>query len=139
MTENTVSKKIEIDTGAQRVLSVQAMLVSLVAWGFYAYQGIDEAQAALYGGCITMFNVWLTNRRVHAAAQIAEIAPGKEINVLYVAAIQRFVFTIAFFILGMWLLELPPIPMLVTFAVAQVGYFFKGSNNLEKNLIKSRE
>lgn len=125
MDNDTAPAQVTLDTGASRILSAQAAIVSVVAWIFYAYANIIDAQAACYGGCIAMFNVWLTQRRLQTAVQIAQVAPGREIAVLYVAAIQRFVFTIIFFILGMWWLQFPPLPILVTFAAAQVGYFFK--------------
>lgn len=114
-----------VETGAQRMLTVQALLVSAVAWAFYFYQNQLAAQAALYGGCIVLFNVWMMDRRVRIAAKIAEINPGKEVRVLYAAAIQRFILTLVFFGLGMGWLHLPPIPMLIAFAIAQLGYLFK--------------
>lgn len=125
MDNDTASPQHTLDTGASRILSAQALIISVIAWSFYAYAGEINAQAAVYGGGIAMFSVWLTHRRLQTAAQIARIAPGKEIAILYIAAIQRFVFTIILFILGMWWLQLPPLPMLVTFAGAQIGYFFK--------------
>jgi ATP synthase protein I len=123
--DNNIAPQHTLDTGASRILSVQALIISVIAWIFYAYATESDAQAAFYGGCIAMFNVWLTHRRLQTAAQIAQVAPGKELAVLYIAAVQRFVFTIVFFILGMWWLQLPPLPILITFASAQVGYFFK--------------
>lgn len=120
------------DTGASKMLAVQAMLISCVAWGFFAYQGQTAAQAAMYGGLIVMINVWMMNRRVRAAAQLAQVANGKEIRVLYVAAVQRFVLTLVWFILGMGWLSLPPIPMLIAFALAQTGYFI-GGLSIRKN------
>ncbi|MDM8560432.1 ATP synthase subunit I [Candidatus Parabeggiatoa sp. HSG14] len=121
----TTSKQALLDTGASKMLATQSLLVAGMGWGFYAFQGILAAQAALYGGCMVMFNVWITNRRLHQAAEVAKIAPGKEIRIFYFAAVQRFVFTISFFIIGMGLLNLPPIPMVVAFAVAHLGYFLK--------------
>lgn len=125
MDNDTAPVQIALDTGATRILSAQAAIITVIAWLFYAYAQINDAQAACYGGCIAMFNVWLTQRRLLTAAQIAQVSPGKEIAVLYIAAVQRFVFTIVFFILGMWWLQFPPLPILVTFAAAQIGYFFK--------------
>lgn len=106
------------------MLAMQALLTTGVACFFFLYQGHLSAQAALYGGAIVMFNVWMTSRRMRTAAEIAKIAPGKEVRVFYLAALQRFVFTLGFFILGMGLLELPPVPMLIAFAVAHLGYIF---------------
>jgi ATP synthase protein I len=124
MDQNESTGLSSVDTGAQRILAIQALLISVVAWGFYFYQNQLAAQAALYGGCIVLFNVWMMDRRVRIAAKIAAISPGKEVQVLYFAAIQRFIFTLALFIVGMKGLDLPPVPMLITFAVAQLGYFF---------------
>ncbi len=114
------------ETGAAKILAVQSLLTAGLAWAFYYYQGLLAAQAALYGGCIVIFNVWIMNRRMQAAAKIAQIAPGQEVKVFYIAAVQKFVFTLGFFILGMGLVGLPPIPMLVAFAIVQIGYFFNG-------------
>lgn len=124
MDNDTAPSHHTLNTGASRILSAQALIISIIAWCFYAYAGEVNAQAALYGGGIAMFSVWLTHRRLQTAAQIAQVAPGKEIAILYIAAVQRFVFTLILFILGMWWLQLPPLPVLLTFAAAQVGYFF---------------
>jgi len=126
---NTSPSKIILDTGAKRILSVQSLLIVGVTWGFYFYTGLLAAQSALYGGCIALFNVWMMNRRVHTAAAIAKISPGSEVRILYMAAIQRFIFTIVFFIVGLKFLELLPVPLLIAFAIAQIGYFFKGRSD----------
>jgi ATP synthase protein I len=112
-----------LDTGASKMLAAQSLLTAGIAWTFYIYYGQLAAQAALYGGCMVMLNVWMTNRRMQAAT---EIAPGDEIRVFYIAAIQRFIFTLGFFVLGMGWLELPPVPMLIAFACAHLGYLFNG-------------
>jgi ATP synthase protein I len=112
------------NTGASKMLAVQSLLIAAVAWAFYIYQGQFAAQAALYGGCIVMFNVFLTHRRLQAAAEIAKMAPGKEVKIFYLAAVQRFVFTLGFFIVGMGWIGLPPVPLLVAFAIAHIGYLF---------------
>ena len=109
-----------LDTGASKILAVQAIIITVIAWFFYFYQNQLAAQSALYGGFIVMFNVWTMNRRIRRAAKIDE--PGQEVKIFYLAAMQRFIFTLSFFIIGMGLLNLPPIPMLVAFAVAHLGY-----------------
>jgi ATP synthase protein I len=112
--------------GASKMLAAQALITAIMGLAFYAYQGQLAAQAALYGGGIVMFNVWMTSRRMRTATEIAKMAPGKEVLIFYLAAILRFVFTLGFFILGMGWLQLPPIPMLAAFAVAHLGYIFNG-------------
>jgi len=126
---NLSPSKITLDTGAKRILSVQSLLVVGVTWSFYFYTGLLAAQSALYGGCIALFNVWMMNRRVHVAAEVAKVSPGSEVRILYVAAVQRFVFTIIFFVVGLKFLTLLPVPLLIAFAVAQLGYFFKGKSD----------
>ncbi|ALG67845.1 ATP synthase subunit I [Beggiatoa leptomitoformis] len=110
------------DTGARKVLRVQTLLISGITLVFYFGFGQAEALAALYGGFIVLFNVWITHRRLQTALELAKVAPGKEVVALYAGAIQRFVATLIFFGLGMGWLQLSPVPMLVTFAVAQIGY-----------------
>ncbi len=116
----------KLETSTSRILAIQSVLTAVVAFSFDFYQGLLAAQAALYGGCIVIFNVWIMNRRMRTAAKIAKIAPGQEVKVFYIAAVQKFVFTLGFFIFGMGMLDLPPIPLLVAFAVVQLGYFFNG-------------
>lgn len=124
--------QLTLETGAPRIIMVQTLLSCAVAWFFYFYQSPLAGQAALYGGCMAIFNVWITQRRMQVAVEIAKVSPGKETTVLYIAAVQRFVFTLAFFMLGMGWLLLPPIPMLVAFSSAQVGYFFSGQAGTSK-------
>ncbi len=116
-----------LNTGAHKIIAIQALLVTGMGWVFYTYQGLQAAQAAFYGGGIAIFNVWLSHRGVQTAAKIAQVAPTKEIYVFYFVAVQRFIFALGCFILGMGWLEWPPIPMIVTFGIAQIGYFFKGN------------
>ncbi|MCK5719891.1 MAG: ATP synthase subunit I [Thiomargarita sp.] len=113
-----------LDTGAPKVLIMQSLLIAGVGFIYYMNLGLLAAQAALYGGCIVMFNVWMTHRRLKTANEIAKIAPGQEVKIFYLAAIQRFIFTFAFFIVGIGWLALPPVPLLVTFAIAHLGYLF---------------
>lgn len=104
------------------LFAIQSVVTLAIGVAFYFYQGSLAAQAALYGGCIIIFNVWLTMRRMRAADEIAKISPGKEVNVFYVAAIQRFIYTLGFFILGMGLLNLPAEPMIITFTIVYLTY-----------------
>ncbi len=125
-------ESIIVNTGATQMLTIQSLLVASVAIYFYIYQGVLAAQAALYGGSIVMFNVWMMNRRIQSAIELAKVAPGQEVKVLYLAAVQRFIFTLVFLGFGMGGFQLPPIPLLVAFAVTQLGYLFNGRFNLPK-------
>jgi len=123
-------ESITVHTGATQMLIIQSLLVAGMAVLFYVHQGALAAQAALYGGGIVMFNVWMMNRRIQAAIKLAQVAPGQEVRVLYLTAVQRFIFTFICLVLGMGGLQLPPIPIVVALAVAQLGYLFNGRFNL---------
>ncbi|MCK5665367.1 MAG: ATP synthase subunit I [Thiotrichaceae bacterium] len=114
--------QVKGNTGASKILVLQSLLAMGIAYAFYIYDGEHAAQAALYGGCMVIFNIWITNRRMQSAAKIAKISPGNEVGVFYLAAVQRFIFTLGFFMLGMGLLELVPVPMLIAFAIGHLGY-----------------
>jgi ATP synthase protein I len=111
---------------------MQALLVTGITWICYYYQGLLAAQAAGYGGCMAIANVWLANRQVRIAIEVAKTSPGKEINILYASAVQRFILVLTLFAVGMGVIHLPPVPLLISFTVAQVGYFFGGRNPTER-------
>jgi ATP synthase protein I len=117
------------DTGAVKILMIQSLLVCGTAWIFYSYQELLAAQAALFGGSIVMLNVWLMNRWLQVAIAVAQHTPGKEINILYLAAIQRFILTLVLLAIGMGGFQFPPIPLLLTFTLAHLGYFFGGTRS----------
>lgn len=132
-----------LDTGAQRILTIQSLWALAITVFFYLYQDATAARAALFGAAIVMFNVWMTHRRLQKAAMLAETAPGQEVPAFYLAAIQRFIFTVLFFIIGMGWLQWSPVPMLIAFGVAQLGFMFskptshKSFKSLNSKLIKS--
>ena len=126
-------ESIAVHTGATQMLIIQSLWVAGMAMSFYVHQGALAAQAALYGGGIVMFNVWMMNRRIQAAIELAKVAPGQEVKILYIAAAQRFIVTLVLLGLGMGGFQLPPLPLLIAFAVAQLGYLFSGRFNLPKH------
>jgi ATP synthase protein I len=121
------------DTGVYKIVLAQVVLTLASAVFFYFQQGQAAAEAALYGGGMALFNVWLAQRRVRTAARVAMQAPGEEIKVLYAGAVLRFVFTLGFFIAGMSVLKLPPLPLVAGFALAHLGYLFRPNPVAVKN------
>ena len=107
----------------RKLLLTQLFLVALVAGGSYLQVGRSAAQAALFGGCIALVNTLLLGWRVRNAGQRAEQSGARGALTLYLGAVERFVFTLLAFIVGMGMMKLPPLPMLVAFAVAQLGYW----------------
>jgi len=128
-TSTTPSQASSIDmtllSGAPQMMVAQTLIVVLVSAGFYFYQGSFAAQSALYGGSIAILNLWTAYRRLRTAAEISKTAPGREVAVFYVGAVQRFVTTLLMFVAGMMWLALDPMALLAAFMVAQLGLLFK--------------
>lgn len=100
----------------------QAALTVLVAAGFAIFGGWSDALAALYGGGVTVFiSAWQGWRLQHTSARRGQSA-ASELAGLYAGAVQRYaaVFVLLGFGLGVW--RLAPLPVVVAFAVAQLGY-----------------
>lgn len=115
-----------IDTGAKAIFSALALWAAAISLFFLYTQGELAAQSALFGTFIVFFNVWLTQRKLKIAILLSQNSPEQAVGTIYLAAVQRFAFTLLFFIIGMGWMKLMPIPMLIAFAVAQFSYFFTG-------------
>ena len=106
------------------LLVIQVILVAAVVGFFLFTSDTRAAGAAAYGGAIALLVAWMLGRRTLRAAEVAKTHPGQETVVVYVGAIQRFVVVLVLFALGMGWLKLLPVPLLVGFAVAQLGHLF---------------
>ncbi len=104
------------------VLITQLIVSAIVGAAAFAVAGQPAARAAVYGGGIAVVNSVLMRRRVQRAGAAAEQTPARSSLTLYLGAVERFVFTLVAFALGMGWLGLAPAPLLVTFALAQLGY-----------------
>lgn len=113
-----------LQTGVRKILINQVILIAVVASALYYSQHIDAMWAVSWGGLIAISNVlssyfwvWLTdhlNRSVHSLKG--------DVAFFYIGAIQRFVTTLLFFVVGFAWLKLPPLAILAGFGVAQVAY-----------------
>ena len=108
----------------RKILTIQSLLTLLVAGAGYLQGGMPQAGAALYGGAIALGNSALLAWRVWRASLAATDSTERGTLHLYLGAVERFVFTLLAFGLGMGTLKLAPLPMLIAFAVAQSGYWF---------------
>ena len=82
---------------------------------------VSAPVATLFGGATAMLNSWLAARRMARALEVARLQPGKELGVIYMGAVHRFVSMAAAFAIGMGVLELAPVPLLIGFAVTYSG------------------
>lgn len=110
-------------SGIRNILIIQIIIVSVAAAVWFAAQGAAAAQGALLGGGLALLNSLLLARGVRQAGEAA--AHGRTaggMGSLYLGAMQRFVLTLVGFGVGIGLLGLPPVPLIVGFAAAQLGY-----------------
>lgn len=78
--------------------------------------------ASLYGGGLALISAWLLLLRVRKAGELAETSPKQSVYSLYFGAVQRFVLVLVALAVGMGALKLQPIPLLVSFGLAQLAY-----------------
>lgn len=116
----------------QRLLTIQASLVLVAILATLYSLGGDSFTAALFGGAVAIANTILLSRRLNSASAMAEDSPDVGVMTLYVGVIQRFIFVLAMFVVGMGLLKLNPIPLLGTFALAQLAYMIGGVQQSSK-------
>lgn len=111
------------------LLIIQASLVLIgVAVSFY-YLGEAGILPAAYGGTVAIANTILLSRRLDVAGEMAKDNPEGGVLTLYLGVIQRFVFVLVMFGVGMGVLKLLPQPLLGTFAVAQIAFMLFGSKS----------
>ena len=108
---------------ARRLLLIQLALTGVLAVGFGLLGSVESAMAAAFGGAIAMGNAWLMGRIVARAMEVARTNPGSETTVLFIGAVQRFALVATLFAVGIGVLRLPPVELIVGFAVVH-GTFF---------------
>ena len=112
----------------QRLLIIQAALVLFAAIGTFYYLGSHAVTATLFGGAVAMANTVLLSRRLGQASDLAANNPNAGALTLYLGVIQRFVFTLVMFAVGIKALGLvPPYAIIIGFGVAQLGFMICGS------------
>lgn len=109
---------------ARRLVLVQAGLVVLVVFAFFAWKGAFGAVAALFGGGIAILGTLISAWRLLRATKAAGLSARQGMAELYIGAGLRFVLTLGLMALGMGLLKLDPVGIIAGFAAAQIGYLF---------------
>ena len=119
---------MEADPGMKRLLIIQVGLVLVALVGAYYWYDSAGVIAALYGGGIALINTLWLGRKVELAGEMAEEELQRGIYAIYFNAVQRFVFVLVALGVGLQALKLVPQPLLLTFGIAQVAYFFGRRN-----------
>jgi ATP synthase protein I len=114
--------------GVRRVIVFQALLTLLVAAGFGYARGGQGFLSALYGGAVAvLLSAWL-GRGVKRAVGLGS---------LYANALTRYAAAMLLLGIGMGVLKLTPLPLIVAFAVAQLGFLASVMRNENESRPKS--
>lgn len=116
----------------RNLLIIQASLVLIGVAVSYYYLADEGILPAAYGGAIAIANTILLSRRLDSAGEMAKENPEGGVLTLYLGVVQRFIFVLVMFGIGMGVLKLLPPPMLGTFAVAQVAFMLFGSKHAKE-------
>jgi ATP synthase protein I len=104
------------------LIRVQVALVLGCLLLVWINEGGQAALAALYGGLVALTNSWLLAKRVARVGELAKRNPNYSAFTLYIGAVQRFLLVLVSLGIGLGWLHLAPLPLLVTFGVAQIAY-----------------
>jgi ATP synthase protein I len=120
-------------TATYSLLAIQLLLTLIIAAFFYIQQGdLTVVWSACYGGGVGLGVSALLAFRLLQAAR-----PGAGVAGLYLGAVERFVFVVAAFAVGLAVLKLAPIPLLVGFVGAEAGYYIAAG--AQSSLMQSRD
>ena len=111
-----------LSQGIRRVLVSQIALTLLTAAAAFALLGSAAALAAFYGGGVALMGTWLLGRRIARTPETAQQGDAGSQLALYAGVIPRFIVTLALLAVGIGWLKLAPIPLIVAFALAQLGF-----------------
>lgn len=100
------------------LLAIQAGVTLAIAAGFCVYQGLLAAAGVAFGGAIALGVSSLLAWRLYRAARPGAMALG-----LMLGPVERMLFVAGAFALAIAGLGLPPLPLIVGFAGAEMGYF----------------
>lgn len=109
------------------LLIIQAILVLVGVAVSFCYLRNEGVLSAAFGGAVAIANTILLSRRLESAGEMAKENPDGGVLSLYLGVIQRFVFVLVMFGVGMGVIKLLPPPMLGTFAFAQLAFMLFGT------------
>lgn len=111
-----------LSQGIRRVLLSQIALTLLATAAAFALQGSAAALAAFYGGGVALIGTWLLGRRISRTPETVQQGDAGNQLALYAGVLPRFIVTLALLAAGLGWLKLAPIPLIVAFGLAQLGF-----------------
>ena len=104
------------------MLLAQLAVSLLVATSSLLFGGPWAGVSALYGGGAAVLSTWWLGRRIQRASDLALRNPAASQAAMYAGAIQRFIGAAVVLGVGLGVLGLSPVPLIVAFAAAQLGF-----------------
>lgn len=117
------SKMVSLSLEARRLMLVQLTLTALTCVLVAVFDSGRGALSSAFGGAIAMGNAWLMGRAVARAMVAARERPGTETMVLLIGALQRFGLVAVMFAVGIGVVRLPPVQLILGFAVVHGAFF----------------
>lgn len=109
------------------ILIIQATLALLVATASHVYLSEVAMLSALYGGAVAMINTLLLSRRVAQVERHSKTDSQSNLIPIYIGVLERFIFVLAALAIGLGLLKWLPLPLIGTFALAQLAYMLRSN------------
>lgn len=111
-----------------KTLKLQLAIALVTAVGFAALYGMTAALAVLAGSSGALFLTWLLAVKMHRLQR--QLEKGKPVTAPMVALgfAPRLMVVLGLFWIGLWLLRLPPVPMVAGFALTHLGYLLSFYN-----------
>lgn len=106
------------------LLKIQIVMLALIGFVFLLWKGASFAMAGMFGAAIIIGNTWLQRKHLILAARFAKADAGKNLQRAYRCVLERWVLSLVLFIIGLWLLGLPALPMFIGLIVTQLAVFF---------------
>jgi len=112
----------------RRQLIFIGIFVGLAASIAFYFNGSAGIAATLFGGGITLNNVFLQHWYMRRAKRQARADAEHNLRLMMSCAIQRFLATVVLFALGMGALKLPPLALVSGFGVALIAQYVSDPN-----------
>jgi ATP synthase protein I len=111
-----------LSQGVRRVLLSQIAITLSTAAAAFALLDSAAALAACYGGAVALISTWLLGWRVSRTPETAQQGNVRSHLSMYAGVLPRFIVTLALLAAGIGWLKLAPIPLIIAFGLAQLGF-----------------
>ncbi len=116
------SKSVFWVLSAQVITIIVALLATILLKG----GEVSQALAVAYGGFTTVLGTCILAWRISRSVKAVTEGKSHAVLYLYLGAIERFLYTVLLFGMGLLVLKMAILPMIVGLIAGQVGFFLGG-------------